>query len=56
MFRIVAITLVAVAAMHYLHLDGKYLHTARAIAASTVDFTIHTARALAESTVHFMIG
>ena len=48
--------LVAVAAIHYLHLDGQYLHIAQAIAASTVHFTIHTAWALAESTVRFMIG
>ena len=56
MFRRVAITLVAVAAMFYLHLDGKYLHTSQAIAVSMVHFMIHTAQAIAESTVHFMIG
>jgi hypothetical protein len=51
-----AAELVAVAAIHYLHLDGKYLHTAQAIAESMVHFMIHTAQAIAESTVHFMIG
>ena len=56
MFRRVAITLVAAAAIHYLHLDGKYLHTAQAIAEFMVHFMIHTAQAIAEFTVHFMIG